>query len=47
MVLLKDVFNAPNREEAVFKKNRLMVQLEQLHGTIADWLDEHIESCFS
>jgi len=47
LAMLKDVFNASTREDAVFRRNRLIDQLEPKHGKIASWLDETIESCFS
>jgi putative transposase len=47
LAMLKDVFSAPTREDALFRKNRLIDQLEAKHSKIAAWLDETIESCFS
>lgn len=45
--MLKDVFSAPTKEDARFRKNRLIEQLEDKHSNVASWLDETIESCFS
>ena len=45
--LLKDVFAATNREDAVIRKNRLIDKLENEKPDIARWIDEEIESCFS
>ena len=45
--LLKDIFAATNREDAVIRKNRLIDKLENEKPEIARWIDEEIESCFS
>lgn len=45
--LLKDVFAATTRKEAMRRKNDLVVQLEENHADVAEWLDENIEFCFS
>ena len=45
--LLKDVFAATNREDAIIRKNRLIDKLEIEKPEIARWIDEEIESCFS
>jgi transposase-like protein len=45
--MLKDVFSAPTKEDARFRKNRLIEQLEDKHSNVAVWLDDTIEACFS
>jgi len=45
--LLKDVFAATTKEDAVIRKNRLIDKLESEKPDIARWIDEEIESCFS
>ena len=45
--LLKDVFTATTKEDAVIRKNRLIDKLESEKPEIARWIDEEIESCFS
>jgi transposase-like protein len=44
---LKDIFSAPDREDARFRKNRLLRELEAVKPRVAEWIDEEIESCFS
>ena len=45
--LLKDVFAATTKEDAVIRKNRLIDKLESEKPDMARWIDEEIESCFS
>jgi transposase-like protein len=45
--LLKDIFSANNKEDAVKRKNHLVDTLEKVKPSIAQWIDEEIESCFS
>ena len=45
--LLKDVFAATTKEDAVIRKNRLIDKLESEKPEVARWIDEEIESCFS
>lgn len=45
--LLKDVFAATDKEEAMRRKNHLVELMADDYGEIADWLDAEIEFCFS
>jgi putative transposase len=45
--LLKDIFAATSREDAVIRKGKLLDQLEEEKPEVARWIDEEIESCFS
>ena len=45
--LLKDIFAATSREDAIIRKNKLLDQLEDEKPEVARWIDEEIESCFS
>ena len=44
---LKDVFAAPDIEQARERKERLVKELETIKPKVADWLDSAIESCFT
>jgi len=44
---LKDIFTAPDIEQARERKERLVSELETIKPRVADWLDEDIESCFT
>ena len=44
---LKDIFTAPDIEQARERKERLLCELESIKPRVADWLDEGIESCFA
>jgi transposase-like protein len=44
---LKDIFAAPDIEQARERKGKLVKELEPLKPKIADWLDADIESCFT
>jgi putative transposase len=45
--LLKDIFAATSKEDAIIRKNRLLDKLENEKPEVARWIDEEIESCFS
>lgn len=45
--LLKDIFAATTKEDAIIRKNKLVDKLEHEKPEIARWIDEEIESCFS
>ena len=45
--LLKDIFAATSREDAIIRKERLIDKLENEKPEVARWIDEEIESCFS
>jgi transposase-like protein len=45
--LLKDIFAATSREDAIIRKSKLLDQLEEEKPEVARWIDEEIESCFS
>ena len=45
--LLKDIFAATNKEDAIIRKGKLLDQLEDEKPEVARWIDEEIESCFS
>ena len=45
--LLKDIFAAANKEDAIIRKNSLLDKLENEKPEVARWIDEEIESCFS
>ena len=45
--LLKDIFAATSREDAIIRKSKLLDQLEDEKPEVARWIDEEIESCFS
>ncbi len=44
---LKDIFAAPDIEQARERKEKLVKELETVKPKIADWLDADIESCFT
>lgn len=44
---LKDIFAAPDIEQARERKEKLVKELESIKPKIADWLDADIESCFT
>ena len=44
---LKDVFSAPDIEQARERKENLVKELEPVKPKIADWLDIEMESCFT
>lgn len=44
---LKDIFAAPDIEQARERKERLVKELESKKTKIAEWLDVDIESCFA
>ena len=44
---LQDIFNAPDLEEALSRKNQLVEELQSDKPYISSWIDEDIESCFS
>ncbi len=44
---LKDIFAAPDIEQARERKEKLVKELETIKPKIADWLDADIESCFT
>jgi len=44
---LKDIFAAPEIEQARERKEKLVKELESIKPKIADWLDADIESCFT
>ena len=45
--MLKDIFAATSREDAMTRKNKLMDELEPVKSDLARWIDDEIESCFS
>ena len=45
--LLKDIFAATSKEDAIVRKSKLLDKLENEKPEIARWIDEEIESCFS
>ena len=45
--LLKDIFAATSREDAIIRKSKLVDQLEDEKPEVARWIDDEIESCFS
>jgi len=45
--LLKDIFAATSKEDAITRKIRLMDKLESEKPNISRWIDDEIESCFS
>jgi putative transposase len=45
--MLKDIFAATSREDAMIRKNKLMDELEPVKSDLARWIDDEIESCFS
>ena len=45
--LLKDIFAATSKEDAIIRKGKLIDQLEDEKPEVARWIDEEIESCFS
>ena len=47
ILLLKDVFAATTKEDAITRKNKLLDKLEHEKPEVARWIDEEIESCFS
>ena len=44
---LKDIFAAPDVEQARERKEKLVKELETVKPKIADWLDVDLESCFT
>ncbi len=44
---LKDVFAAPDVEQARERKDKLVKELERVKPKIADWLDTDLESCLT
>ncbi len=44
---LKDVFAAPDKEQARERKDRLVQELEAIQPRVAEWVDAEIESCFT
>lgn len=44
---LKDIFTAPDIEQARERKEILVKELEKIKPKVADWLDIDIESCFT
>lgn len=44
---LKDIFAAPDIEQARERKEKLVKELEQIKPKVAEWLDIDIESCFT
>lgn len=44
---LKDIFTAPNIEQAQDRKQGLVKELERLKPKVADWIDMELESCFA
>ena len=47
LALLKDVFSAAGREDAIVRKERLVEVLESKKPAVSRWIDEQIESCLS
>lgn len=47
VVKLKDVFAAPDVEQARERKDKLVKELERVKPKIADWLDTDLESCLT
>jgi len=47
MPLLKDIFAATSKEDAIIRKGKLLDKLEDEKPDVARWIDEEIESCFS
>ena len=45
--LLKDIFAATSKDDAIIRKGKLIDILEDEKPEIARWIDEEIESCFS
>jgi putative transposase len=45
--LLKDIFVATSKEEAIARKNDLVEKLEPIKKDLANWIDNEIEACFS
>jgi len=45
--LLKDIFAATSKEDAITRKNHLVDKLEPVKQELANWVDEEIESCLS
>jgi len=45
--LLKDIFSAADRDDAVERKNRLVEVLETSKPIVSRWIDDNIESCLS
>jgi len=45
--LLKDIFAATSKEDAIARKKHLLDKLEPVKQELATWVDEEIESCFS
>jgi transposase-like protein len=44
---LKDIFSAPDVEQARNRRDEVVKELEQKKPSVAQWLDEEIEYCFS
>lgn len=47
LAMLKDIFSAAGREDAIARKDRLVEVLEHARPEVSRWIDEHIESCLS
>ncbi len=45
--MLKKVLTADDIDEARARKEALLVQLDKLNESIAEWVDENVEKCFS
>ncbi|MHB2150011.1 transposase [Calditrichota bacterium LG25] len=45
--LLKDIFEAPDIKSARERRDRLVSELELKKPSVAEWLDEEIEFCFT
>ena len=45
--MLKDIFSASDKEEALRRKQQLVLKLDVKYPDVATWIDENIESCFS
>lgn len=47
LALLKDMFSAANREDAIARKDRFVEVLHSAKPAVSRWIDENIESCIS
>ena len=47
LTVLKDIFSAVSKEDAMTRKDRLVEELESSKPVVSRWIDENIESCFS
>jgi putative transposase len=45
--LLKDIFSATGKEEAIRRKENLIEKLSAIKPEVSSWIDEEIESCLS